>query len=67
VSAPRQADRPNRYRSGQRVRHDKFGEGIVIASKIRGDDEEVDVKFEGDPRIRRLSANIANLVTVGDP
>ncbi len=64
--APRQVDRPNRYRSGQRVRHDKFGEGIVIASKIRGDDEEVDVKFEGDPRIRRLSANIANLVTVGD-
>ena len=48
------------------MRHAKFGEGIVIASKVRGDDEEVDVKFEREKGIKRLSANIANLVTLED-
>src|SRR5262249_46468087 len=47
LSASRAAPPPNtRYRSGQRVRHAQFGEGIVIDSKVRGDDEEVDVAFE---------------------
>ena len=35
---------PN-YRGGQRVRHDKFGEGIVITSAIRGGVEEIEVAF----------------------
>ncbi len=61
----RQAERPNRYHSGQRVRHAKFGDGIVIASKLRGDDEEVDISFAGYG-VKRLSANIANLVTLED-
>ncbi|MEP7286581.1 MAG: UvrD-helicase domain-containing protein [Chloroflexota bacterium] len=62
----RTVERPNRFRTGQRVSHAKFGEGIVIASKVRGDDEEVDVKFESERVIKRLSANIANLVTLND-
>jgi DNA helicase-2/ATP-dependent DNA helicase PcrA len=49
-----------RYKSGQRVRHKLFGEGIVIGSKVRGDDEEVDVAFE-DVGLKRLVASIANL------
>jgi DNA helicase II / ATP-dependent DNA helicase PcrA len=61
----RQADKVNRYHSGQRVRHSKFGDGIVIASKLRGDDEEVDISFAGYG-VKRLSANIANLVTLED-
>ncbi|HLY29279.1 MAG TPA: 3'-5' exonuclease, partial [Aggregatilineales bacterium] len=52
-----------RYRSGQRVRHVKFGEGMVITSKVRGDDEEVEVSFLG-VGVKRLSANLANLVTL---
>jgi hypothetical protein len=48
------------------VHHAKFGDGIVIASKVRGDDEEVDVKFETERVIKRLSANLANLVTLSD-
>ncbi|MHB8629917.1 MAG: ATP-dependent helicase [Aggregatilineales bacterium] len=36
--------KPN-YRSGQRVNHDKFGEGIVITSAIRGGVEEIEVRF----------------------
>src|SRR5579859_7431861 len=51
---------PTRYKSGQRVRHKLFGEGIVIDSKVRGDDEEVDVAFE-DVGLKRLVAAIANL------
>jgi len=49
-----------RYRSGQRVKHKLFGEGIVIDSKVRGDDEEVDVAFE-DVGLKRLVASMANL------
>ena len=37
-----------------------FGEGIVIASKVRGDDEEVDVAFE-EVGLKRLVANVAKL------
>jgi DNA helicase-2/ATP-dependent DNA helicase PcrA len=52
-----------RFKSGQRVRHKMFGEGIVIASKVRGDDEEVDVAFEA-VGLKRLAANVANLETL---
>jgi DNA helicase-2/ATP-dependent DNA helicase PcrA len=47
------------YRSGQRVKHSKFGEGMVIESKLTGNDEEVVVAFpEG---VKRLAASFANL------
>ena len=64
-STPGHASRPAvtaaaRYKSGQRVRHPLFGEGIVIDSRVRGDDEEVDVGFE-DVGLKRLVASIANL------
>lgn len=64
TAAPR-ASRPavsaaTRYKSGQRVKHKLFGEGIVIDSHVRGDDEEVDVAFE-DVGLKRLVASIANL------
>jgi DNA helicase-2/ATP-dependent DNA helicase PcrA len=49
-----------RYKSGQRVRHKLFGEGIVIDSRVRGDDEEVDVAFE-EVGLKRLVASIADL------
>src|SRR5581483_5409929 len=65
TGAKRTEQRLNRFHSGQRVRHAKFGDGIVIASKVRGDDEEVDISFP-NYGIKRLSANIANLVTMGE-
>ena len=51
------------YRPGQRVRHERFGEGVILASKIRGEDEEIDVRF-ASYGIKRLSASIAPLVLV---
>ena len=48
------------FRVGQRVRHQTFGEGIVIESKLLRDDEEVSVVFEGTG-IKRLLASFARL------
>lgn len=55
-SAPIQAQ----FKTGQRVRHSKFGEGIVIESKLTGNDEEVTVAFSA-AGIKRLAASFAKL------
>ena len=49
-----------RYRSGQKVRHAKFGNGIVVQSKLTGNDEEVAVAFD-DAGIKKLIASMAKL------
>jgi DNA helicase-2/ATP-dependent DNA helicase PcrA len=51
---------PARHKSGQRVRHAQFGEGIVIESKLSAGEEEVIVAFD-DVGIKRLAATIASL------
>ncbi len=48
------------YHTGQKVRHNKFGEGIIIESKVTGNDEEVSVAFTGIG-IKRLAASFAKL------
>ena len=58
-------DSEGRYRSGQRVKHPQFGEGMVIESKGGGDDELVIVAFE-QTGIKRLAANIAELKVLKD-
>jgi DNA helicase-2/ATP-dependent DNA helicase PcrA len=65
VNKPRPVKRTSFYRSGQRVRHERFGDGTIIASTIRGDDEEIDVKFDRHG-IKRLSASIAPLVMIDE-
>jgi DNA helicase II / ATP-dependent DNA helicase PcrA len=52
-----------RYRTGQKVRHARFGEGLVIESKLTGSDEEVTVAFQS-VGIKRLAASFANLEQV---
>ncbi len=50
------------YRTGQQVHHHKFGNGIVIESKLTGNDEEVVVAFSGsDVGIKKLVASLAKL------
>jgi len=51
---------PARHKSGQRVRHVQFGEGIVIESKMSGGEEEVIVAFD-DVGIKRLAVSVARL------
>ncbi len=54
------------YRTGDRVRHDKFGEGVVVKSEVKKNDmgndtEFVDVQFQGIHGRKRLSMQFANL------
>ena len=49
-----------RYKPGDRVRHGKFGEGIVVKSTLLRDDEEVEVAFPGIG-VKRLSTAFAPL------
>ena len=55
-----------RYRDGDRVRHARWGDGIVINSKLTRDDEEVQVAFK-DPQVGRktMLASLANLEVIG--
>ncbi|MGH2538476.1 MAG: ATP-dependent helicase [Candidatus Promineifilaceae bacterium] len=51
------------FRTGQKVRHAKFGEGTVIESKLVGADEEVMVAFSG-LGVKKLVASLARLEVV---
>ncbi|MFN8374784.1 MAG: 3'-5' exonuclease, partial [Anaerolineae bacterium] len=55
--------KPLTYRQGQRVRHEKFGEGIVIASRRSADDEEITVRFE-KAGMKTLIASLARLTVL---
>jgi DNA helicase-2/ATP-dependent DNA helicase PcrA len=57
---PTEGTRTPLFRAGQRVRHPKFGEGIIIESKLQRDDEEVAVVFE-KIGIKRLLVSFAQL------
>jgi DNA helicase-2/ATP-dependent DNA helicase PcrA len=48
---------------GQRVRHNAFGEGVVVSSRLVDGDEEVTVSFAD--RKRRLLASFARLERLG--
>ena len=48
------------FRSGQRVKHAKFGEGVVIESRLDRNDEEVTIAFK-KAGIKRLLVSFANL------
>jgi DNA helicase-2/ATP-dependent DNA helicase PcrA len=53
------------YRSGQRVYHEKLGEGVIIASRFVDGDEELDIRFEKHG-LKRLFASIAPLRMLDD-
>jgi ATP-dependent DNA helicase UvrD/PcrA len=54
------------YHDGDRVRHARWGDGIVVTSKLTRSDEEITVAFK-DPAIGRktMLASLANLDLVG--
>ena len=45
-----------KYRAGQRVLHNAFGEGIVLETRAQGDDEVVTVNFEEGGEKRLLAS-----------
>jgi DNA helicase II / ATP-dependent DNA helicase PcrA len=69
-SRPAPAARPRipgerQYRDGDRVRHARLGDGIVVTSKLTRTDEEVTVAFSNGGGVKTLLASIANLELIG--
>jgi DNA helicase-2/ATP-dependent DNA helicase PcrA len=71
TASPARPQRPvipgeRQFRDGDRVRHDRWGEGIVVSSKLTRSDEEVIVAFR-DPAVGRktMLASLANLEITG--
>jgi DNA helicase-2/ATP-dependent DNA helicase PcrA len=70
-SAPARPPRPvipgeRQYRDGDRVHHARWGDGIVVSSKLTRSDEEVVVAFRDSAVGRKtMLASLANLDVVG--
>ena len=49
------------FKPGERVRHDQFGEGIILKSEMEQNTEFVEVQFQGKHGKKRLSLDFAKL------
>jgi DNA helicase-2/ATP-dependent DNA helicase PcrA len=49
------------FSGGERVRHPRFGEGVVVGCTPRGDDLEVTIAFKGETGIKKLMLSFAPL------
>jgi DNA helicase-2/ATP-dependent DNA helicase PcrA len=49
------------FTGGERVRHPRFGEGVVVASQMVKDDQEVTVAFKGEVGMKKLMLSFAPL------
>lgn len=58
-----QPDKPKeqQYKPGDKVRHDKFGEGVILKSEMEQSTEFVEVQFKGKTGKKRLSMDFARL------
>jgi DNA helicase-2/ATP-dependent DNA helicase PcrA len=63
TQAPQSIPTPKiqQYKAGDKVRHDKFGEGIVLKSEMVNGTEFLDVQFTGKSGKKRLSMDFAKL------
>ncbi len=55
----------NRFSAGNRVRHSKWGEGLVLNSVLSDDDEVLDIFFES-VGLKRVAASLAKLEILTD-
>ena len=53
------------YSAGMRVRHNTWGEGMVLNSRMQDGDETVDIFFES-VGLKRVAASLAKLETITD-
>jgi DNA helicase II / ATP-dependent DNA helicase PcrA len=58
------AQAPEGYRLGQRVRHPKFGEGVVLNSEGRGAQARIQIDFKGSVGAKWLVLTYARLEAV---
>jgi DNA helicase-2/ATP-dependent DNA helicase PcrA len=49
------------YKAGDHVRHNTFGEGLILKSEMEGNTEFVEVQFQGKHGKKRLSMDFAHL------
>ncbi len=64
IPAPRVAPRPRtEFQPGDRVKHEHFGDGVVVSVREQRGDTEVTVAFEGQG-VKRLMLNFAPLTKV---
>jgi DNA helicase-2/ATP-dependent DNA helicase PcrA len=54
----------SRYQAGMRVTHSTWGSGLVVETRILGNDETVTVMFES-VGLKRLAASVARLEIIG--
>jgi DNA helicase-2/ATP-dependent DNA helicase PcrA len=52
------------YEAGEKVRHVKFGEGIVVSAAQSGDDQLITVAFKGGVGVKKLMLSFAGLEKV---
>ena len=62
--AKKEAPKESRYQAGMRVTHSTWGSGLVVETRILGNDETVTVMFES-VGLKRLAASVAHLEIVG--
>jgi len=56
---------PAALKTGDKIRHPKFGEGMVMSTKLSGTDTEVTVAFSDGQGIKRLLLSFAPLEKIG--
>ncbi len=49
------------FAGGEKVRHPRFGEGIVVSCQIVPDDQEITIAFKGEAGIKKLMLSFAPL------
>ncbi|MBF6599882.1 MAG: UvrD-helicase domain-containing protein [Dehalococcoidia bacterium] len=49
------------FSGGEKVRHPRFGEGIVVSCRVANGDQELTVAFKGEAGIKRLLLSLAPL------
>ena len=52
------------FDAGARVRHSKFGDGVIVSCVPDGDDYVVTIAFKGGPGIKKLMLSMASLELV---
>ena len=70
VALPREEDARqqvsgDKFKPGDHVKHERFGEGVVVSCEPSGGDYQVIVAFQGEAGIKKLLLSFAPLEKIG--